>query len=40
MSRHQGIAKKYARVAICQLNQWAMSFHTNKANIIKSLQIC
>jgi NAD+ synthase (glutamine-hydrolysing) len=31
--------KKYAKVATCQLNQWAMSFTYNKANIIKSIQM-
>lgn len=40
MLRHQAIGKKFARVAICQLNQWAMSFQTNKDNIIKSLKMC
>ena len=29
--------KKYAMLATCQLNQWAMSFRKNKENIIKSI---
>ena len=32
--------KRYARLAVCQLNQWAMSFTKNKENIIRSLQMC
>lgn len=32
--------KSYAKIAVCQLNQWAMSFKTNKRNIIKSIQMC
>lgn len=31
--------KKYAKLATCQLNQWAMSFKHNRDNIIKSIQI-
>ena len=30
--------KKYAVVASCNLNQWAMSFEHNKRNIIKSIE--
>lgn len=30
--------KKYAVLATCTLNQWAMSFNHNKKNIIKSIQ--
>ena len=29
--------KKYAMLATCQLNQWAMSFTHNKQNIISSI---
>jgi NAD+ synthase (glutamine-hydrolysing) len=29
--------KKYAALATCSLNQWAMSFNHNKKNIIKSI---
>ena len=32
--------KKYAKLATCQLNQWAMSFDHNLRNIEKSLEIC
>lgn len=31
--------KRYAMVATCQLNQWAMSFSHNKNNIIRSIQM-
>ena len=31
--------KKYAIVASCNLNQWALSFEHNKRNIIKSIEI-
>ena len=30
--------KRYAILANCQLNQWAMSFQHNKANIITSIK--
>ena len=30
--------KKYAMLGVSQLNQWAMSFTKNKANIIRSIQ--
>ena len=30
--------KQYAMLAVCQLNQWAMSFTQNKENIIKSIR--
>lgn len=32
--------KSYAKIAVCQLNQWAMSFRTNQINIIKSIKMC
>ena len=32
--------KKYAKLATCQLNQWAMSFLHNRDNIIKSIKEC
>ena len=32
--------KRYARLATCQLNQWAMSFLHNRDNIIKSIRQC
>lgn len=32
--------KKYAIIATCQLNQWAMSFKHNRDNIIKSILMC
>ena len=32
--------KQYAKLATCQLNQWAMSFIHNRDNIIKSIQMC
>lgn len=31
--------KKFAKVATCQLNQWAMSFVHNKENIIESIKM-
>ena len=31
--------KRYAMVATCQLNQWAMSFTLNKENIAKSIRM-
>ena len=34
-----GLHKTYAKLATCTLNQWALSFKHNKANIIKSVQM-
>jgi NAD+ synthase (glutamine-hydrolysing) len=31
--------KVFAKVAVCQVNQWAMSFSTNRDNIIESIKI-
>jgi NAD+ synthase (glutamine-hydrolysing) len=33
------VHKRYAMLATCQLNQWAMSFRRNRDNIIKSIKI-
>jgi NAD+ synthase (glutamine-hydrolysing) len=31
--------RKYAKLAVCQMNQWAMSFSHNRDNIIKSIRM-